>query len=84
MPYFSAIPGVIALIIGVAYVLDYYLYKWRPKWTRSQGGKQRLGWVLSLILISAVGLAAELVQLIPPGLDSNHAILAISWVSIML
>lgn len=98
MPYFSTIPGIIAIIIGVAYTLDYYLYKLRPKWTKpfvpeyppenvelpsSQGGKQRLGWVLSLLLISAVGLAAKLVQLIPPGLDSTHAILAASWVSIM-
>lgn len=99
MPYFSAIPGIIALIIGVVYVLDCFLYKWRPKWTKpfvpeyppetvelpsSQGGKQRLGWVLSLLLISAVGLVAKLVQLIPPGFDSTHAILVISWVSIML
>lgn len=95
MPYISAIPGAIVLIIGISHVLDYYLQRWRPKWTASfvaeyppdslsspQGAKRRLGWALSLLAVSGVGLAAEIAQLVPPGLDSAAIILTISWVSV--
>jgi len=95
MPYISAIPGAIILIIGLSHVLDYYLRSWRPKWTTPfvaeyppdspsslQGAKQRLGWALCLLAASAIGLAAQIVQLVPPGLDSAAIILTISWVSI--
>ena len=94
MPYVSAIPGILVLIIGISHVLDYYLQRWRPKWTASfvaeyppgspslQGAKRRLGWALSLLTVSAIGLAAEVAQLVSPGLDSAAIILTISWVSV--
>lgn len=94
MPYMSAIPGAIVLVIGISHVLGYYLQRWIPKWTASfvaeyppdspslQGAKRRLGWVLSLLIVSAIGLAAEVAQLVPPGLDSAAIILTISWVSV--
>lgn len=95
MPYISAIPGAIVLIIGISHVLGYYLQRWRPEWTASfvaeyppdspsslQGAKRRLGWTLSLLAISGVGLAVEIAQLVPPGLNPAAIILTISWVSV--
>lgn len=96
MPYISAIPGAIVLIIGFSHVLDYYLRRWRPKWTTPfvaeypldsrpsslQGAKRRLGWALCLLAVSTIGLATQIAQLVPPGLDSAAIILTISWVSI--
>lgn len=95
IPYISAIPGIIILIIWISHVLDYHFRKWRPEWTGPfvaeyppdspswlQGAKRRLGWVLSLVAVSAIGLAAGIAQLVPPGLDLAAIILTISWASI--
>lgn len=96
MPYISAIPGAIVLIIGICHAFNHYLYKWRPEWTRPfvpeyppestelslHEGKQRLGWIISLLLVSAAGLIAEVAQLLLPGSDLTAVILTVSWVSI--
>lgn len=95
MPYISVIPGAIVFVIGISHVLDYYLHGWKPKWTTSfvaeyppnspsslQGAKRRLGWTLSLLAVSFIGLAAEIAQLVPPGLGLAAIILTVSWVSV--
>lgn len=43
--------------------------------------KQRLGWVLSLLVVSVVGLVAQVAQLMALGWDATALVLAISWVS---
>lgn len=43
--------------------------------------KQRLGWVLSLLLVSVGGLVAQVAQLMALGWDATALVLAISWVS---
>lgn len=95
VPYIAAIPGVIIFIIGVIHVLSHSASsrKWSPKWTRPfvpeyppedaaspRPAKHRLGWVLSLLVVSAVGLVAQVVQLIVLGLDLTAILLAVSWV----
>lgn len=72
-----------------------YSRKWRPKWTKPfvpeyppedavspspRPSKQRLGWVLSLLVVSVVGLVAQVVQLVVLEVDSTAVLLTISWV----
>ncbi|KAL1967002.1 hypothetical protein VTN77DRAFT_3526 [Rasamsonia byssochlamydoides] len=93
MPYFSAIPAIIVLIVAINYLLGHFFPRWRPKWTRPfvseqfperselppEGAKQPSGWAISLFTLSVVGFTAEIVQLLPPGRDLIAAILLVSW-----
>lgn len=101
LPYTSAVPGVVIVVIGLAHALNYCCAsagrKWQPRWTRPfvpeyppeseelrsapARAKQRLGWVLSLLVVSVGGLVAHVAQLMALGWDATTLVLAISWVS---
>ncbi|KAK1144470.1 hypothetical protein N8T08_005343 [Aspergillus melleus] len=92
MRYVSVVPGIAIITIAAFQILGSLLHKWRPKWTKpfipepsplpelaSRTGPQRLGWVISLLAVSIVGFAAELIKFIPNGSDSANYILLASW-----
>lgn len=69
--------------------------RWRPEWTKSfireeppecfvvsRGrGKQRVGWVLMLFILSFIGFASSIVQLVPPMHDLIAVMPSVAWVS---
>ncbi|KKA23808.1 Multidrug resistance-associated protein/mitoxantrone resistance protein [Rasamsonia emersonii CBS 393.64] len=97
IPYVSAIPAVIVLIIAINYLHGHVFPRWGPQWTKPfvsehppecselppEPAKQpKSGWAISLFVLSVVGCAAEIVQLLPPGLDFTAVTLLVSWVGI--
>lgn len=90
----SVVPVIAIITVALIQVLGRLLHKWRPKWTEpfipepsplpelaSRPGTQRVGWVISLLAVSIVGFAAELIKIIPNGSHSSNYILLGSWVS---
>jgi ABC-type long-subunit fatty acid transport system fused permease/ATPase subunit len=94
MHYFSTIPTIVIVGAVLFYLLSHFLYRWRPEWTKPfiserseewsdlpvEPIKQRVGWVISLFLITLVGLAAEVVKKITNGLEVATIALLVSWV----
>lgn len=98
MPYVAAIPAVIVLIIALNYLRGHVLPRWGPQWTKpfvvehppecselppEPAKRPKSGWAIALFLLSVVGFAAEIVQLLPPGLDVTAVILPVSWVGVL-
>lgn len=95
MPYLSAVPASIILTAAIHHICGRYSSLWRPKWThpfiveqiednhglQAQNSPRDLGWTISLFILSVAGFIVELIQLIPPGLESSSAVILASWVS---
>lgn len=92
MGYFSIVPGVIAFIIGLSHALSRVSFVRCPKWMRafvveeppcpelpSERPRQRTGWVVILLAISAIGFAGELAKVVPHGYMLSNATSLISW-----
>ncbi|KAI9925528.1 hypothetical protein MW887_005909 [Aspergillus wentii] len=98
MPYIAIIPAAVILVVGIVYVLGPLFHRWRPEWTKQfiseepsaypelppEKTKQRLGWIITLFALSIIGIAAEAVQLISPGLNPTSIILLSSWAATAL
>lgn len=92
MPYLACIPAIVALLIAASHLLEQFPH-WRPKWTIPFISEQHdllelpldrpaqsLGWTTSLLIFSAIGLTADLIQLVPPAVNWFDVIIVFSWV----
>jgi hypothetical protein len=98
MPYLSAVPATIILIVLVHYIVGRYFNRLRPKWANpfivelieethelpSEDVQGDLGWTITLFILSVAGFIAELIQLVPPIFELSSIILLASWVNILL
>lgn len=93
MGYFSILPGIIIAVLVLGRFTGPLLQAHRPKWTRpfvteqtmcpdvpSDDPKQRIGWVISLLAITAVGVMAELIKIIHTDPNMANGALLASWV----
>ncbi|KAE8349423.1 hypothetical protein BDV28DRAFT_61315 [Aspergillus coremiiformis] len=94
MRYFSIIPGIIVLIIGLGRALSCSSLTRRPKWMRpfileeppcpelpSERPRQRTGWAMTLLAISTIGFAAELMKVVPHRSILSNIMPLVPWVS---
>ncbi|KAK2758065.1 hypothetical protein FQN54_004472 [Arachnomyces sp. PD_36] len=93
-PYLAAIPAIFILLIASYYLLNYLVPRWRPKWMRPfvvepishsselpiEGGKSTFPWTIVLVLLSVLGLAAEVTHWFFPPVSLAAAIQPFSWV----
>jgi hypothetical protein len=93
MQYFSTIPIIVIVLYLLGHFLHRWRPKWTKPFIseRSQEWsepsdfpveriKQRVGWVISLFLITIVGLVAEVVKGITNGFEVPTIALLVSWV----
>ncbi|KAL4800242.1 hypothetical protein BDV19DRAFT_173145 [Aspergillus venezuelensis] len=95
--YLALVPAVIVSVAWLNYVLRRLPFIQRPKWFRPfvqevppcpdlplEDTKHRLGWIISLLAVTVIGLAAEITKTVlnGPGL-ANCALLA-SWAAAVL
>ncbi|CAG8927949.1 unnamed protein product [Penicillium salamii] len=91
LPYLACIPAIVALLISASHLLEKFPH-WRPKWTIPFISEQHdllelpldrpaqsLGWTTSLLIFSAIGLTADLIQLVPPEVNWFDVIIVFSW-----
>ncbi|CAG8025074.1 unnamed protein product [Penicillium salamii] len=91
LPYLACIPAIVALLIAASHLLEQFPH-WRPKWTIPFISEQHdllelpldrpaqsLGWTTSLLIFSAIGLTADLIQLVPPAVNWFDVIIVFSW-----
>ncbi|CAG7993148.1 unnamed protein product [Penicillium salamii] len=91
LPYLACIPAIVALLIAASHLLGQFPH-WRPKWTIPFISEQHdllelpldrpaqsLGWTTSLLIFSAIGLTADLIQLVPPAVNWFDVIIVFSW-----
>lgn len=83
------------MLVAIKYLLSsHYLYKWRPKWTRSFVSEEketadelpvtrqrpsRKAW--ALFVLAVIGLGAEILQLVKTPFFGN-VMLTVSWVGL--
>ncbi|CAG8161159.1 unnamed protein product [Penicillium salamii] len=91
LPYLACIPAIVALLIAASHLLEQFPH-WRPKWTIPFISEQHdllelpldrpaqsLGWTTSLLIFSAIGLTADVIQSVPPGVKWFDVIIVFSW-----
>lgn len=94
-----AIPAVTVTFVAIHYLLDYALPQWRPRWMRpfvvehhiSQVSELRpnekrpsLRWVITLLVLAALGCAAEVSLLLSTPISFTTVVQPFSWVSMLL
>ncbi|KAJ5544543.1 hypothetical protein N7535_007059, partial [Penicillium sp. DV-2018c] len=97
LPYLACIPAIIVLLAALSHVLGGYFKRWRPGWTNSfvseqhdtqelplDRPKQPLQWTAALLVLSATGLLAEIVQFVPPRIDASAFVLVFSWATALI
>ncbi|KAE9974569.1 hypothetical protein BLS_003081 [Venturia inaequalis] len=94
LPYFSAIPVTIIVLLGLGYLLAPLLAPWRPEWTKSfvvefpselpelpsPKRKRFSEWTITLITLSIIASAALTVELIPNSTNLSVILLLSGWV----
>ncbi|KAL5333352.1 hypothetical protein BJX70DRAFT_68566 [Aspergillus crustosus] len=91
--YSTLVPAAIISFAWLNFLLRRLPFLQRPKWTRPfveelppipdlplRQTKHRLGWVLSLLVVSVIGSAAELLKIVLLGPDLANLVLLVSWV----
>ncbi|PWY91365.1 hypothetical protein BO94DRAFT_564732 [Aspergillus sclerotioniger CBS 115572] len=91
MGYLSVIPATVILIAVLSYVSHRIFREKYPQWMRpfileqpmvtdlpTDGAKQRMGWVVTLLAISLAGFTTELIRVVFNGWPSNLSLL-IAW-----
>jgi hypothetical protein len=93
LPYISAIPLAISILVALLGLSGRLLGRWRPEWTRAfiieypeddhetakTGHWSLLRWVVILITFTILGLAASIVQLVFDPRDLSTIFLLVSW-----
>ncbi|KAL4933065.1 putative ABC bile acid transporter [Aspergillus undulatus] len=95
--YSALIPVAIISCAWLSYVLRRLPYVQRPKWMRPfvqdappcpdlplEHTKHRLGWVISLFVVSVIGLAAQVIKTVLNGPNLANCALLVSWAGALL
>ncbi|KAL4817175.1 integral peroxisomal membrane peroxin-domain-containing protein [Aspergillus spinulosporus] len=90
--YFCLVPAAIILCAWLSHVLQKLPFVRRPKWAKPfvqelppgadlpfEHAKHRLGWVISLLVVSSIGAAAQVIKLVLNDPDLASCILLLSW-----
>ncbi|KAL5047653.1 hypothetical protein BDW71DRAFT_196735 [Aspergillus fruticulosus] len=97
MAHFSLAPAAIIVCAWLSYVLRKLPFVHRPKWAKPfvqelpscpdlplVNDKHRLGWVVSLLAVSAIGAAAEVIKVLFNGPNLASCVLLASWTGAVL